>query len=80
MDLTFGNITSYGGILIRAIKNVETGEYIIGPCNVVNHILKQLKQLKQLKIINIDNLVLSMKSTYAFCDKNIFYLKKRKIK
>lgn len=72
LDLTFGTPTSYGGILIRAIQNATTQEYIIGPCNVVNHILKQLK-LEQ-----VQDLVSDMKSQDAFSEKNPFYLKKEK--
>lgn len=72
MDLTFGNAKTYGGILIRAIQNVGSGEYVIGPCNVVNHILKQLS------ISDVQDLVSGMKSSDAFSDKNLFYLKKEK--
>uniref|UniRef100_A0A6B2L8Z9 Uncharacterized protein n=1 Tax=Arcella intermedia TaxID=1963864 RepID=A0A6B2L8Z9_9EUKA len=38
LDITFGK-SGYGGILLRALSVVETGEYIEGSCNVVNHIL-----------------------------------------
>src|SRR4030043_2151617 len=38
LDITFSK-EGYGGILIRAIKNVNTGEYIDGPCKVVDKIL-----------------------------------------
>ncbi|CAK7994949.1 Hypothetical protein POVR1_LOCUS467 [uncultured virus] len=38
LDITFG-VTGYGGILIRAMKNQQTGEYVDGPCKVVDKIL-----------------------------------------
>lgn len=45
VDITFGykdqtKKNVFGGILIRSIKQLDTNEEIIGPCNVVNHILK----------------------------------------
>ena len=43
VDITFGykdNSKCFGGILIRSVKNINTNEEIIGPCNVVNHMLK----------------------------------------
>lgn len=45
MDLTFGNRSSTGehlycGVLIRSIYNVETNEFIEGPCRTVNKILE----------------------------------------
>jgi len=39
LDITFSR-RGFGGILIRAIKNVSSGEYIEGPCMVVNKILE----------------------------------------
>jgi hypothetical protein len=72
MDLTFGNETTFGGILIRAIQNAVNGQYIIGPCNVVNHILSQLE------MSSVDELVSNMKVEEAFSDKNPFYLKTKR--
>jgi hypothetical protein len=48
---------SYGGILIRAIMNEETGDVIEGPCNVVNEILKQTEceSIKELVIEQLEN-------------------------
>lgn len=43
LDITFGHDNKYGGILVRSIQNVKTGEIIEGPCLVVNFILKTLK-------------------------------------
>jgi hypothetical protein len=40
LDITFST-RGHAGILIRAIKNMEDGTYIEGPCNVVNTILKE---------------------------------------
>lgn len=72
LDLTFGTKNSYGGILIRAIQNAVNGQYIIGPCNVVNYILKQLN------IEEVKDLVLMLESTDAFSQLNKFYLKNEK--
>jgi len=38
LDITFSK-RGYGGILIRAVVNLENDEYLEGPCNVVDHIL-----------------------------------------
>jgi hypothetical protein len=39
MDLTFGGEKVFGGILIRALYNIKTKQYIDGPCNTVKEIL-----------------------------------------
>jgi 3-methyladenine DNA glycosylase Mpg len=41
LDLVFGDEDTYFGILIRSILNLETDELVCGPCNVVNHVLKE---------------------------------------
>lgn len=46
LDITCGNSTRYGGILIRGIQNVNTGEYIDGPGNVVQKILTVFQKTK----------------------------------
>ena len=54
MDLTFGNskLDLFGGILIRSIMNLKSGEYIEGPCNSVSTLigLHGVKEFKDLKI------------------------------
>jgi len=40
LDLTFGPIDSYGGILIRGMQNLNTDEIIDGPSLCVDNILK----------------------------------------
>ncbi len=40
LDITFGDSDSYGGILIRAVQSLETGQVIEGPCRCVNLILE----------------------------------------
>ncbi|CAF0886058.1 unnamed protein product [Adineta ricciae] len=65
LDITFGSTdgSSYGGILIRSIKNLETNEIYEGSCLVVNAILelcksetiKDLVELKLLKNLNVFN-------------------------
>ena len=72
LDLTFGNNSAFGGILIRALVNANTNEYIIGPCNVVNHILKSLNYS------DVNELVSNMKDKNAFSNVNPFYIKKEK--
>ena len=57
VDITFGNDSYYGGILIRGIINIKTGKYIIGPnkvaydellkCNNKNKLMIELKTKKQ---------------------------------
>ena len=43
MDLTFGSMNRYCGILIRSILNIKNDKMIEGPCNTVNTILKKYK-------------------------------------
>jgi len=45
LDLTIGNEGefSFGGILIRGIRNISGEEYINGPCKVVDRIMMDLK-------------------------------------
>lgn len=52
MDLTFGGEKHYGGMLIRAIMNLTTKEYIEGPCNSVSVLLNNagVKEFKDLKL------------------------------
>lgn len=57
VDITFGNVNYYGGILIRSIINLQTKEYIIGPnkvaykeflkCDTENQLIIKLKEKKQ---------------------------------
>lgn len=42
MDITFGNDESYGGILIRAISDINTGEYYYGPIVCVSKIFSTI--------------------------------------
>lgn len=65
LDMTFGNdVDKYGGILIRSIMNINTNEFITGPCNCVNHMLKKfnltesgemVNRLEDLDIFNTNN-------------------------
>ena len=42
MDVTFGNgDTFYGGVLVRAVRDVDSDEIIEGPCNVVQELMKR---------------------------------------
>lgn len=40
IDITFGNDGAYGGILIRAISNIQSKEYIYGPLVCVQELFK----------------------------------------
>lgn len=69
LDITFGNEKDiYGGILIRSIMNNKTKEFITGPCNTVNYILKELKYNE------VNDLVDDMESLNVFNKTNPFYL------
>lgn len=56
MDISFGKMTGtgkierYGGILLRAMLNLKTGEYIEGPCNLLTTLLaaRGVKECKDL--------------------------------
>lgn len=56
IDITFGNGTNYGGILIRGIK-INNNEYINGPLNSINRIFQNQKITQQnaddLKLVNL---------------------------
>ena len=41
LDIVFGNKNKYFGILIRSIMNLDTEEFIEGPCRCVNTILQE---------------------------------------
>ena len=45
LDIVLGTKDKYFGILIRSIMNLETGEFIEGPCRSVNEILNQFNCL-----------------------------------
>lgn len=71
LDITFGysKKKSYGGILIRGIKDMKTNSIISGPCNVVNFILTRTNSS------DIPNLIDKLKGN-VFNKDNIFYLDK----
>lgn len=46
MDIVLGHDNIYFGILIRSIYNLDTDQFIEGPCNCVNEIIKN-KSLKE---------------------------------
>lgn len=69
MDITFGNGKDiYGGVLIRSIMNENDNEFITGPCNTVNYILKQFEHNE------VKELVKTMKSLDIFDKKNPFHI------
>lgn len=69
MDITFGNGKDvYGGVLIRSISNQTDNEFITGPCNTVNYLLKKSG------CEEVSDLVKKIKSLDVYDDKNPFYL------
>ena len=79
INLTFGGESKhpqvFGGILIRALMNLETNEYIEGPSNSAKELLKVYGKT-EFKQLNIE----SHKETPfhdgdAFSDQSLFYLK-----
>jgi 3-methyladenine DNA glycosylase Mpg len=65
IDIALGNGDTYFGILIRSVKNLETGQFTEGSCNCVNQLLKSFnvdtvqelfdKFYKNIKQIPIDD-------------------------
>lgn len=43
LDISLGDNKNYGGILIRSLKNMKTGEVVCGPCCCVDELLKVVK-------------------------------------
>lgn len=84
LDLTFGSNNfkgqkQYGGILIRSLKSLDTGEVIEGPCRCVNHILKDLN-IQDIETLasNIDLKITTIDSLYigSYLNlKQLFYVK-----
>lgn len=69
MDITFGNGKDiYGGALIRSISNTTDNEFVMGPCNTVNYILKKTG------CAEIADLVKKMKNLEVLNEKNPYYL------
>jgi len=67
LDITFGDkkLNTYGGILLRGIVSLSGGDYISGPCRVVNKIMENIgideknmsglyELLKEKNITNVD--------------------------
>lgn len=67
LDITFSQ-SGYGGILIRALKAVDSNEYIDGPCKVVDKILSLTESS------NIANLIARKDFSENVFEKGIFYL------
>lgn len=71
LDITFGNDSAYGGILIRSVHDTGSLELIEGPCNCVNYILNKtgmssvtdlVTSLSDLSIMNRSNIIHLVKS------------------
>lgn len=54
LDFSFGNGLNFGGILIRSIEKIGTKEleFVEGPCNVVDHILRELSYETIAELVN----------------------------
>jgi hypothetical protein len=55
MDITFGPSDQYGGLLVRAIKDLGTNKIIEGPCLVVNAILEEHKLNNVKELANLSD-------------------------
>lgn len=45
IDLTFGTEEAFGGILLRAIYNLNSGKYIYGPINIITEIFSNIPSI-----------------------------------
>jgi len=50
IDLTFGSEGVYGGILLRAIYNLKTSEYIYGPIKIITEIFSNVQSVFETNI------------------------------
>ena len=50
VDITFGSDGSYGGILIRALYNIDNGDYIYGPLNCVTELFSNIENIYETKL------------------------------
>ncbi len=71
LDITYGDGTKerYGGILIRAIKNLQDGRIISGPSRVVSEII-----LAANDPINLERIALDMRAGLAFDSKELLHI------
>ncbi|MGE0018967.1 MAG: hypothetical protein AB7S72_04825 [Draconibacterium sp.] len=49
IDITFGANETFGGILIRAIRNIKDGNYIYGPLNCVTEIFNTIGNIHDIE-------------------------------
>jgi hypothetical protein len=40
LDISFGGEGFFGGVLIRALEDTLTGDLVVGPCRVADHVLR----------------------------------------
>lgn len=45
VDITFGSANSYGGILIRAILNLDNNKYTYGPLKIITELFSNLQSV-----------------------------------
>ena len=75
IDITFGDKNTYAGILIRGLRDINFNNYISGPLNVLNTILKilNLKSRKELQnmLFKIDKGIMKIEEN-KYMNKEIF--------
>lgn len=52
LDIVLGNKDKYFGVLIRSIMDLDTNEFIEGPCRTVNKILEQFNCIDVAELFN----------------------------
>lgn len=77
MDLTFGNEKCYFGVLIRSLLDIDTNEFIEGPCRCVNKLLeimncKTVSDLKIKDLISFDDPNISFTFVNNFKKEKVF--------
>jgi hypothetical protein len=50
IDLTFGSEEAFGGILLRAIYNLNSGAYIYGPINIITEIFGNIHSIFEINL------------------------------
>jgi len=45
IDITFGSEEAFGGILLRAVYNLNSGKYIYGPINIISEIFSNIESV-----------------------------------
>lgn len=73
IDITFGNQSccEYGGILIRAIQNINSGNIFTGIGKLTNHIIGEIGGPKEIqKLYNSGDVFKKSSNLHLFCSDN----------